>query len=195
MIVKNKVMLIYPPGELYQRGEDRNQGNIERSSATSMRACNDLGYAAAVLLREGYTVFLKDYQTERCSTEDLLADVREFKPDLLMLSVTNATIFEDIAIVNRIVPTHQVIIVLKGAIFFDSDPEMLDLLDLSQVDFLLGGEVEFSIGKIAGLALRSQGDACDIPNIFLKTCMAPSKRQNLQSGNRTWIRFLFRLAS
>ena len=59
-----KVALIYPPSKLYQRGEDRCQANIEDSSSSSMRACNDLGYAAAVLLDKGYEVFLRDYQTE-----------------------------------------------------------------------------------------------------------------------------------
>ena len=42
-------MLIYPNGALYQRGEERSQGNIGKSTATSARACNDLGYAAAVV--------------------------------------------------------------------------------------------------------------------------------------------------
>ena len=57
------VSLIYPPGLLFQRGEDRCQSNIDSSTATSMRACNDLGYAAAVLKQKGFDVFLKDYQT------------------------------------------------------------------------------------------------------------------------------------
>ena len=165
---KNKTMLIYPPGDLYQRGEDRCQGNIDKSSATSMRACNDLGYAASVLLQKGYKVFLKDYQTERLSLEDLLADVRKFEPDLLVLSVTNSTIYEDIAVVNGIMQTYPTVITLKGAIFFDIDAEMLDLFDLSNVDFLLGGEIELSIGKIADFALRNKGSWRDIPNIFYK---------------------------
>ena len=59
-----KIMLIYPPGKLYQRGEDRSQGNIEDSSATSMRAPNDLGYAASTLEEKGFDTFLKDYQSE-----------------------------------------------------------------------------------------------------------------------------------
>ena len=53
------VMLIYPPSKLYQRGEDRSQGNIEDSTATTIRAANDLGYAASMLKKSNYLVFLR----------------------------------------------------------------------------------------------------------------------------------------
>ena len=43
----NKVMLLYPPGRLLQRSEDRAQCNIGESAAGSVHACNDLGYCAA----------------------------------------------------------------------------------------------------------------------------------------------------
>jgi hypothetical protein len=50
---KKRVLLFYPPGALFQRGEDRCQQNIDEGSAQAMRACNDLGYAAAILIRGG----------------------------------------------------------------------------------------------------------------------------------------------
>ena len=52
------IMLIYPSGEIYQRAEDRCQINIEASVANALRACNDLGYIAAILKKENYNVFL-----------------------------------------------------------------------------------------------------------------------------------------
>ena len=70
----NRVMLLYPPGKLYQRGEDRAQCNIEDSTASSVHACNDLGYAAAILRARGYEVFLRDYQTERKAFSDVERD-------------------------------------------------------------------------------------------------------------------------
>lgn len=164
----NRVLLMYPPGKLYQRGEDRCQGNIEDSAATSMRACNDLGYAAAVLLRDGYEIKLRDYQTERASEEDLLQDLNEFKPDMVMLSVTNATIYEDIALVNRIRSACETAIVLKGAIFYDPERKMLDMLDFSNVDYLIGGEVDFCIDKIAAFHFKGEGEITAIDNICYK---------------------------
>lgn len=96
-----KVMVFYPPGELFQRGEDRCQINIKSSSANAMRACNDLGYMAAVLRTYGDEVFLKDYATERKEYTDYVQDIKKFGPDVLVLSTTNTTIFTDIDLINR----------------------------------------------------------------------------------------------
>ena len=79
----NKVLLFYPPGMLFQRGEDRCQQNIKDASAEAMRACNDLGYGAAILLQKGYEVKLRDYQTEGCTADDFESDMKSFAPDLI----------------------------------------------------------------------------------------------------------------
>lgn len=159
---------MYPPGPLFQRGEDRCQQNIDDGSAQAMRACNDLGYAAAVLLRKNYDVRLRDYQTERCSNEDVFRELEEYKPDMVMLSVTNTTIFDDIAYSNRIKDKTNAVIVLKGAIFYDPEEAMLDLLDLSKVDYLIGGEVDFAIDLIADFEFHGKGKLEDIDNILYK---------------------------
>ena len=86
---KKRVLLFYPPGALFQRGEDRCQQNIDDGSAQAMRACNDLGYAAAILLRQGYEVKLVDYQTQGDTYDVLLKDMDEFKPDMIVMSITN----------------------------------------------------------------------------------------------------------
>ena len=44
-----KFFFFYPPGSQYQRGEDRSQGNVENSTATSMRAPNDMAYVSSQL--------------------------------------------------------------------------------------------------------------------------------------------------
>ncbi len=168
MSEKNKIMLLYPPGKLYQRGEDRCQGNIKDSTATSMRACNDLGYSAAVLLRQGYEIFLKDYQTEGKLEQDVLEDLHTYQPDLIMLSTTNATIFSDIEFAARLKNLSQALVVLKGAIFYDASPNLLELLNLSRIDYLIGGEAETCIGGIADYALRNQGEIAEVNNIFYK---------------------------
>lgn len=144
-----KVGLIYPPGKMYQRGEDRSQGNIDDSSATAMRACNDLGYAAAVLLQRNYRVFLRDYQTEKSNMAEVISDFTEENMDVLCVSTTNSTIFADIKFINK-VKKHfpKLVIIVKGAIFYDPEMEMLEMLDLSNVDFLIGGEIDFAIGGI-----------------------------------------------
>lgn len=145
-----KIMLIYPPGNLYQRGEERCQSNVESSTATSIRACNDLGYAAAVLKENGYNVFLKDYQTEKADFEELKNDFLEYSPNMVFVSITNATIFQDIQIINCLKEIKKdFAVILKGAIFFNPEDKLIDQLDLKNIDYLIGGESEFIIGKLA----------------------------------------------
>lgn len=165
---KKKVLLFYPPGALFQRGEDRCQQNIDDGSAQAMRACNDLGYAAAVLLQSGYQVKLQDYQTQGDTFEMLEKDMDEFNPDMIMMSITNTTIFDDIKVINKLCEKHHPIVVLKGALFFAPEQAMLDMIDFTNVDYLIGGEIDFCIGKIADYCFKGIGKPEEINNILYK---------------------------
>ena len=165
---KKKVLLFYPPGPLFQRGEDRCQQNVDDASAQAMRACNDLGYAAAALLKRDYDVNLRDFQTELCTMDDMWRETDAYHPDLVMLSTTNTTVFDDIKIVNEMKRRYDCVVVLKGAIFYAPEQAMLDLLDLSRIDYLIGGEVDFAIGEIADYALKGEGDINDALSILYK---------------------------
>ena len=161
--IKKKVKLIYPPSPLYQRGEDRCQANIEASTATSIRACNDLGYAASSLLKIGCDVLLKDYQTEKLSVEILISDLNLEKPDVLFVSVTNGSIYNDLKIIQQVKSVlPSLIIILKGALFFNPQKSLFEQLDLSNVDYLVGGESEFIISD---LIYSHFEDYNNIPNI------------------------------
>lgn len=166
---KKRILLFYPPGQMFQRGEDRCQQNIDDASAEAIRACNDLGYAAAILLKKDYEVKLRDYMTERDTMDDLYQDMESFKPDLIMMSVTNTTIFEDLKIINDLKKKYNPVTVIKGAIFYDPEQEMLDLLDLSCTDYMIGGETDFAIGEIADYALKNEGSIEDALSILYKT--------------------------
>lgn len=150
MTHSRRVMLFYPPGRFYQRGEDRSQGNVENSTATTMRAPNDLGYAAATLKAKGFEVFLRDYQTSLRTLEELLADFDRFAPDAVFVSITNATIFRDLELVASLKERRPgIMVMLKGAIFFDPEEALLDELDLSCADYLIGLESDFVVGELA----------------------------------------------
>jgi radical SAM superfamily enzyme YgiQ (UPF0313 family) len=164
-----KVMLIYPPGKVYQRGEDRCQGNIGDSAATTLRACNDLGYVAAGLAGRGYQLFLKDYQGERKKIRHLIRDVEKFQPALVFISVTAATIFDDLETLNRVKAMQpDVAVILKGAVFFDAEPSLLKRLDLRHVDYLIGGESDFTGAELIERHF-AMADVSDIPGIFFRT--------------------------
>ena len=113
---QRRVFLFYPPGKAYQRGEDRSQGNIDQSSATAMRAPNDMGYAAAGLKSRGYQVFFRDYQSERQPVAQLIADFTAFRPDVVAISITNSTIFSDLEIVADLKSLSPFTAILKGAL-------------------------------------------------------------------------------
>jgi short-subunit dehydrogenase/radical SAM superfamily enzyme YgiQ (UPF0313 family) len=158
-----KIMLFYPPGRFYQRGEDRSQGNVEQSTATSMRAPNDLGYAAATLKKEGFAVFLRDYQTERAAPADLFADFDREAPDGIFVSITNSTIFDDLRLVRELAARKPgLCVMLKGAIFFAPDTALLDQLDLADVTYLIGLESDFIVGRLAAAHF---GDPAAVPAI------------------------------
>ena len=101
--MNKKIFVFYPPSKLYQRGEDRSQGNVEDSSATTMRAPNDLGYASSTLKQKNYQVKLKDYQSENLSFDVLKSDFEKFIPDVIFMSITNATIFGDLEIISELI--------------------------------------------------------------------------------------------
>ena len=164
----SRVLLFYPPGMMFQRGEDRCQQNIDDASAEAMRACNDLGYAAAILLKKGYEVKLRDYQTEKATMDELHADMQEFAPDMIMMSITNTTIFGDLKLINELKEKYSPVTVLKGALFYDPEQAMLDMLDLTHVDYMIGGEVDFAIGEIADYEFKGEGNRDDILSILYK---------------------------
>lgn len=164
-----KIMLFYPPGRFYQRGEDRSQGNVEQSTATSMRAPNDLGYAAATLKAEGFAVFLRDYQTERLTRAELLADFDREDPDGVFLSITNSTIFDDLKLVDELAARKPgLLVMLKGAIFFDPDDALLAQLDLGNATYLIGQESDFTVGRLVAAHFRDPGAVSGIGGILYR---------------------------
>lgn len=178
---KGRVMLIYPPGKLYQRSEDRAQCNIEDSAVATVHACNDLGYAASVLRNGGFGVFLRDYQTERETEDEVVKDILRFKPDMLFMSITNATVLDDLAFLRRIKEYGDFKVVLKGAIFFNIKEDFLKELDLNDVDYLIGGEEEFIISDLASFALCGEGEIEKINGILYKTEGGAFKKTSFSS--------------
>ena len=161
------VMVIYPPGGSYQRGEDRCQININASVSNALRACNDLGYIAAGL-KGKYNVFLKDYPAENLHFSDMTKDISDFNPDFVFISTTNASIFEDISVIKHIKEIkNDVHVILKGAVFFNPDPDIFEEADFSQIDFLVGGESEFIVPVLID-RFYNGGNYSDIEGICYK---------------------------
>ena len=163
-----KIMLIYPTGDLYQRGEDRCQININASISNSMRACNDLGYVASIL-KNDYQIFLKDYMSEKKSFDDFKNDFNSFLPDVLFISTTNGSIYDDLEFINKVKQINSdVVIILKGALFFNPQEEIFSALNLLNVDYLIGGEVEFIIKDLIDAHYFDKNKLSEIQGICYK---------------------------
>lgn len=164
----NRIMLLYPPGKAYQRSEDRAQCNLDDSAVATVHACNDIGYAAAVLKKRDYQVFLRDYQTEKSGLDEVSADISQFQPDIIVISTTNATILDDIDFIAWIKRFHSCEFILKGAIFFNTPSDILETLDLKNVNYLIGGEIDTVIGDLVDCIAGNKGELKDIGSIFYK---------------------------
>ena len=95
-------MLCSPPGDLSVNIKNRYKYRTSDIVPHSMRACNDLGYIAAMLQNAGHEVFLKDYKIEQKTALDLLDDVLKNCPDMLLFKTDIANIFEDLKLVRMI---------------------------------------------------------------------------------------------
>ena len=141
---------------------------LDDSAVATVHACNDIGYAAAILKERKYDVFLRDYQTEKTSLEKVKNDIVSFSPEVIVISTTNATILSDINFINWINGFHCCEFIIKGAIFFNIPMELLETLDLRNVNYLIGGEIDTIIGELVDSIIRKKGCLNDIPGIVYR---------------------------
>ena len=83
---------------------------------------------------------------------------------------TNSTIFEDLDVVEKIKNwAKKAKIALKGSLFFNPQKEVFEQLQLDDVDFLIGGEIEFIIGKLIRVVEKeTYGEISTIQGISFK---------------------------
>ncbi len=165
-----KVFLFYPPGPQYQRGEDRSQGNVDNSTATSMRAPNDMAYVSSQLEKENIQNIFTDYSSEKKTLKTLIKDFEEYSPDAVITSTTTSTIKDDLKIINLMKEVKKDCkFIMKGSIFFKAPLFLLDSLDLKNVDYLIGGEIEFAAANIINKINKNEENFLEIPGIFVRS--------------------------
>jgi radical SAM superfamily enzyme YgiQ (UPF0313 family) len=113
------------------------------------RAANDLGYMAAVLRKMGLEPLIRDYMGEGKTEADFVGDLRKFNPDLIVCSITSASLPEDIA-TFKTAKEHNpdIITVAKGAYFFTSKIPDSEMALFQPMDYGLVGEAEVVIGSL-----------------------------------------------
>ncbi|MCX7765947.1 MAG: B12-binding domain-containing radical SAM protein [Candidatus Sumerlaeia bacterium] len=158
-----RALLLVPPTGLFIR-EDRCQTPIEELKTVALRPPIELMYAGAMFERGGCQCRLRDYPAERLNWDDLAGEIREFQPDLLLISATLPSLESDLhsaTLAKEINPT--IITVAKGAHFNIFDRETL--AQFKQLDIVLRREYEYAclelaqgrpLSEIAGITFRNE---------------------------------------
>lgn len=137
-----RVLLIVPPTGRYIR-EDRCQTPIEKLKTVALRPPTDLLYAAACFEKTGASCKLVDYPAEDREWAELERDIRDFKPQAVVMSITTPSFNDDMKaaeLVKKIDPSIWTI--AKGAHFNTLDVQSLERFP--HLDIGLRGEYEMT---------------------------------------------------
>ncbi len=142
---------------------------MEGSASGSIRACNDLGYMAAVAAELGFKAKIMDYPAEKKGWNNYINDLKSFKPDFVVMSITTATIEKDMEAfktARKHIP--GVITIAKGAHFISCTSTELNQEVYSVMDYAISGEAEFVIGNLLE-AIIENSSLDEIKGIFYRS--------------------------
>lgn len=143
---RRRVLFIVPPTGRYIR-EDRCQTPIDDMKTIALRPPIDLMYSAGSTEGAGCECRLVDYPAENKTWCHLESELRDFKPHVLMISITTPSLHKDVeaaALAKRVDPT--ILTVAKGAHFLVLDRETLERYPA--VDCVIRGEYEATAAEL-----------------------------------------------
>lgn len=168
-----QTLLIVPPTGKYIR-EDRCQTPIEELKTVALRPPIDLLYAAAAFESSGCSCRMIDFPAEGKTWNDLEKIIREFKPDLLILSITTPSLEKDLkaaSLAKKIDPS--IITVAKGAHFNILDVDSLE--KYPDLDIVLRGEYEPACMELGQGNLLSEIEGITFRNSEGKVVRNPAR--------------------
>ncbi len=140
--MKKRILLIYPPSPVLNR-EDRCQQPTKELIVIPPLPPTDLMYLAAVAEKQGVEAKIADYSQDG----DYEADLREFKPDYLVVNIATPTLEHDLDAVKKakeICP--NIITIAKGAAFLTLGEKIVS--EHNELDFGILGEAENTLKDI-----------------------------------------------
>lgn len=140
--MKKRILLIYPPSPVLNR-EDRCQQPTKELIVIPPLPPTDLMYLAAVAEKQGFEAKIADYSQDG----DYEADLREFKPDYLVVNIATPTLEHDLDAVKKakeICP--NIITIAKGAAFLTLGEKIVS--EHNELDFGILGEAENTLKDI-----------------------------------------------
>lgn len=150
MADKKRILFIYPPAPVMNR-EDRCQQPVKELLVIPPLPPVDLMYMAAVAetITEPcyYEAKIVDYSLIEGAFEQFKADLKEFKPDYLVLNVASTTLENDLSVLpvaKEILP--NIVTIAKGAHFLTSNTDVL--YKCRALDLVIVGEAEETLKEI-----------------------------------------------
>lgn len=141
-----RVLLVNPPSGLYRR-DDRCQCKVEDQTVAVTFPPLELCYAAAMARRAGAEPMIRDYPAIGATWDDYLADLRSFRPDLLVLSATTATIELDMQAAHAARDVNPETFVLAKGEYLNYFADEL-LPQRPEIDAIAFGEIEYTIEEL-----------------------------------------------
>ncbi|MBR1617415.1 radical SAM protein, partial [bacterium] len=144
---KNKrIFFVYPPSIPIYR-EDRCQQPLDITLPSAPNVPLDMMTLSAVAKRFGYQTKFKDYSLVGENVHDFIRDLRDFKPDFLIINVASSNLDEDLSILEE---AHDILdktfVIAKGTAFnFHAYSIMQKYPD---IDIVLKGEGEDALAEI-----------------------------------------------
>lgn len=160
-----RAFFVVPPTGRYIR-EDRCQTPIDRLKTVALRPPIDLLYAASAFESQGLECRIMDYPGEERGWAELESDLREFKPDYIILSITTPSLKEDLKagdLAKKVLP--NIVTIAKGAHFNTLD--VATMKEWQSLDIAMRGEYEetcmdiakgLPFGEIKGITWRQEGE-------------------------------------
>lgn len=142
MTEKKRILLIYPPSPVMNR-EDRCQQPTKDLIVIPPLPPTDLMYLAAIAEREGLEAKIKDYS----QSGNLEQDLREFKPDYLVVNIATPSLEHDLDAIRKAKEINpEIITIAKGAAFLTLGEKIL--AEHEFLDFGILGETEETLKEI-----------------------------------------------
>ena len=157
-----RILCVVPPTGKFVR-EDRCQTPIKKLKTISLRPPIDLLYCAGSFEAAGCSVRFRDYAAEECSWSDYEADLAEFRPEIVLISITTLSLGRDLEAARRAKRLSPLTTTAAiGAHFNTLDLEVLG--DHGELDVALRGEYEgacvdlgrgLELSEVLGITWRS----------------------------------------
>ncbi len=140
MAKKEKIFFVYPPAPIMNR-EDRCQQPTDDLIIIPPLPPVDMMNLSAIAKKRGFETKFHDYSLKGENVYDFIRDLREYKPDFLVINIASTTLEGDLSALKEAGELLQnTLTIVKGAIFNFHSYSIMQ--KYPEIDVALRGEIE-----------------------------------------------------